>query len=655
MVGERARAETGMAALARRIAILDFVEQSWNSWIEKSALFTPEGTFLEECDKNVKKTMETTSLKKEDMSIYGHCPAHDDFFLVVCIHCSRLVKPQAFERHCESRHGPFSKLYDLSSNCSPDRPQPGEPPSQHGSLCEGQDRRHQDARHPIVPPPCSPHLRRSKPQREVHSIQQVDNIFHGKPASPSYFSTPGPGDPHHWGTTPPKASPPAEKPLQKSLDFHSPHHGARTYSRTYKHVLKVTEEGFAQVGPQWTPLHSKCQITNTSVLRSMTPSDSAVEMEQKVMRYEELQVESLSAGFSSEENDNENREEFVHLPVSTCHPKPLGFCTFGACVLGRSMLAFDRRLLHLRSAFTAMIKQHLSAYLSKKMPQVSELCSYQPIVTTNTYNLNNATNVPRPSHKNPSLRTCASVNSELQPTNLTTPYKLPTKSQSVSGPGRSGITVGHTSKQSLQATFRKLQDSPTSSKRQKSPLGDEKLPRQGKILYRTATSSPNGPLNGTPGSKPRPSVYTPEIKGLIKQKPSHMPTHMTSPPPSESVEGEASGLNHRTLGYEHKGRKRKTSSGSLPKITSCASKSSILFSLSQTHSSLASWGGDGRPDSNSHTVPKRLGAQKKDLSESTAQISGPPPTGLVMGSSFPPLYTNFGSQLERLVRDHNCP
>lgn len=35
-----------------------------------------------------------------DMSIFGHCPAHDDFYLVVCSHCSQVVKPQAFQKHC---------------------------------------------------------------------------------------------------------------------------------------------------------------------------------------------------------------------------------------------------------------------------------------------------------------------------------------------------------------------------------------------------------------------------------------------------------------------------------------------------------------------------------------------------------------------------
>ena len=35
-----------------------------------------------------------------DMSIFGHCPAHDDFYLVLCNHCSQVVKPQAFQKHC---------------------------------------------------------------------------------------------------------------------------------------------------------------------------------------------------------------------------------------------------------------------------------------------------------------------------------------------------------------------------------------------------------------------------------------------------------------------------------------------------------------------------------------------------------------------------
>ncbi|XP_075415208.1 ataxin-7-like protein 2 isoform X2 [Tenrec ecaudatus] len=68
------------------------------------------GAELEENSKNSKK-LDAMTLIKEDMSIFGHCPAQDDFYLVVCNHCSQVVKPQAFQKHCERRHGPLSKLY----------------------------------------------------------------------------------------------------------------------------------------------------------------------------------------------------------------------------------------------------------------------------------------------------------------------------------------------------------------------------------------------------------------------------------------------------------------------------------------------------------------------------------------------------------------
>lgn len=34
-----------------------------------------------------------------DMPIFGLCPAHDDFYLVVCNDCNQVVKPQAFQSH----------------------------------------------------------------------------------------------------------------------------------------------------------------------------------------------------------------------------------------------------------------------------------------------------------------------------------------------------------------------------------------------------------------------------------------------------------------------------------------------------------------------------------------------------------------------------
>ncbi|XP_006866020.1 PREDICTED: ataxin-7-like protein 2 [Chrysochloris asiatica] len=107
----RERAAAAMAALERRVPSLDdFAGQSWSSWVERVDLPAADGAELEENSKNMKK-MDAMTLIKEDMSIFGHCPAHDDFYLVVCNHCSQVVKPQAFQKHCERRHGPLSKLY----------------------------------------------------------------------------------------------------------------------------------------------------------------------------------------------------------------------------------------------------------------------------------------------------------------------------------------------------------------------------------------------------------------------------------------------------------------------------------------------------------------------------------------------------------------
>lgn len=42
----------------------------------------------------------TQILSVTDMHLFGHCPAHDEFYLVVCSHCNQVVKPQAFNGHC---------------------------------------------------------------------------------------------------------------------------------------------------------------------------------------------------------------------------------------------------------------------------------------------------------------------------------------------------------------------------------------------------------------------------------------------------------------------------------------------------------------------------------------------------------------------------
>ncbi|KAM8759291.1 ataxin-7 isoform 1-T2 [Rhynchonycteris naso] len=83
--------------------------QSWNLWVEASKLPGKDGTELDESFKEFGKTREVMGLCREDMPIFGLCPAHDDFYLVVCNDCNQVVKPQAFQSHYERRHSSSSK------------------------------------------------------------------------------------------------------------------------------------------------------------------------------------------------------------------------------------------------------------------------------------------------------------------------------------------------------------------------------------------------------------------------------------------------------------------------------------------------------------------------------------------------------------------
>ncbi|XP_075632030.1 LOW QUALITY PROTEIN: ataxin-7-like protein 2 [Balearica regulorum gibbericeps] len=109
----RGRAAAAMAAERRLPSLDEFAGQSWSAWVERAGppAEPGSGSELEESGKSGSKKLDAMTLIKEDMNIFGHCPAHDEFYLVVCNHCSQVVKPQAFQKHCERRHGPLSKLY----------------------------------------------------------------------------------------------------------------------------------------------------------------------------------------------------------------------------------------------------------------------------------------------------------------------------------------------------------------------------------------------------------------------------------------------------------------------------------------------------------------------------------------------------------------
>ncbi|KAG7267835.1 hypothetical protein CRUP_017041 [Coryphaenoides rupestris] len=85
--------------------------QPWSSWVDASAklLHGSDGADSEESFKDLGKNREAMRLCREDMPIFGQCPAQDDFYLVMCNHCSQVVKPQAFQAHYERRHSLASK------------------------------------------------------------------------------------------------------------------------------------------------------------------------------------------------------------------------------------------------------------------------------------------------------------------------------------------------------------------------------------------------------------------------------------------------------------------------------------------------------------------------------------------------------------------
>ncbi|CAL8336481.1 unnamed protein product [Merluccius merluccius] len=83
--------------------------QPWASWVDASKLHGNDGADSEESFKDFGRNREAMRLCREDMPIFGQCPAQDDFYLVMCSHCSQVVKPQAFQAHYERRHSLASK------------------------------------------------------------------------------------------------------------------------------------------------------------------------------------------------------------------------------------------------------------------------------------------------------------------------------------------------------------------------------------------------------------------------------------------------------------------------------------------------------------------------------------------------------------------
>ncbi|XP_061544720.1 ataxin-7 isoform X1 [Phycodurus eques] len=114
---QRGEGSTAMATVAERRSLPSpeiMVGQPWSSWVDAAKLHCNDGAELEESFKDLGKNREAMRLCREDMPLFGQYPAQDDFYLVMCSHCSQVVKPQAFQAHYERRHNSTIKSASTS-------------------------------------------------------------------------------------------------------------------------------------------------------------------------------------------------------------------------------------------------------------------------------------------------------------------------------------------------------------------------------------------------------------------------------------------------------------------------------------------------------------------------------------------------------------
>ncbi|XP_077459093.1 ataxin-7-like protein 2a isoform X1 [Stigmatopora argus] len=473
MMAVRERAVKVMAALSRRVPSLDdFVGQSWTAWTEWVGVTAPDGTDLDDCSKNGKKAAEAMSLSKEGksgsnyMSIFGLYPAYDDFYLVVCSHCGQVVKPQAFEKHCERRHGPLAKHYTRIRPPAP-QPQPQQrthhshSPSQGTSVIpaswDGRGTSGGALRPTPQAPSTPPQYRPNKSTKEGTRLSPLEKSSHGSHIDSAVFKQPSPLEPPissppssirepPWphGGTPPAISP-IERPLTQKKDsspssvipshriprpynkvaskrecdldkhcgvldpdrkkvctrlltcnIHSIHQRRKVMGRSKNFdqlvaelKTKVREKGAQSLegcsssarspSPEAPreqegvphcrrPLASLPAFSCSTAFSESTPEDDGQVQNEGCIRAPSPLVHGT---ISSDESEAEGVEDPVEFPSSASHPRPLAMCSFGGSMLGHGIYTFDRRLHHLRSAFSSMLEQHISAHLWRKIPQAS--------------------------------------------------------------------------------------------------------------------------------------------------------------------------------------------------------------------------------------------------------------------------------------------
>uniref|UniRef100_A0A8C2KXU8 Ataxin 7-like 2a n=1 Tax=Cyprinus carpio TaxID=7962 RepID=A0A8C2KXU8_CYPCA len=694
MMAVRERAVKVMAAPERRVPCLDdFVGQSWSAWTERANLTASEGSDGDEYSKNGKKTTETMTLRKEDMSIFGHFPGHDDFYLVVCGHCSQVVKPQAFEKHCERRHGPLGKIYaHLRSTPPPlqqQRSRHGHTHPSHGaSSWSGRNQNVGPLRASPQSPSTPPQFRHTKPPKDgvwhspSNSGHSESAVFKQPPPIEPTRSSPSPThrDPPwpHGGPSPNRPSS-AEKPQSQrgeaaSAPVASGHHrGQRTYkmvskkdcdldkhcgvldperkkvctrlltcnihsihqrrkvqgrsknfdqlvaelkmsSRARDRVSQAPESSAASTvspePPRDSPAPPLCRrpLTNSPAFRTPTLSESLEEDKPHVEDGSTWPYSPLTqAHISGDESEGEGNDDLADWHSTPWHPKPAALCSFGSHSLGHGVFTFDRRLHHLRSAMSAMVENHLSAHLWKKIPQASDPHSQSPpaktaAVPASPSSISQHSKQKAGSHNSTSLKTSfysshgPGKESNPQSSSTSKAYgqsensgggqstALPSKlgrAPAQSGPGRPKNSTGRTNKQQLRLREAERTTTPDAAALRKRKASynesdtvgpDKNLVSQNKgrpLISKTPPSASHGQTNGSlsPGSRPRPqhAPSDPHTPSLWNFKRTHLPAHHSPPESAPHSRGVDSGLHGRVASFDHKGLgKKRKSSGSSP-------------------------------------------------------------------------------------------
>ncbi|KAJ3602730.1 hypothetical protein NHX12_030479 [Muraenolepis orangiensis] len=401
--------------------------QPWSRWVDASKLHGDDGgADSEESLKDLGRNREAMRLCREDMPIFGQCPAQDDFYLVMCSHCSQVVKPQAFQAHYERRHSLASKPTAILGRSS--AVGPSVVSSNSKLLKPAKDKRKApylpfrvlqpdkilipavkvEKIHLKPPPPAPGHIPNGKGHASVLSEKKQEgggassrrHIY--KRLSEREFNPDV-----HCGVV----DMTARKPCTRSLTCktHSLSQRRAVSGRRKRFDTLLAEHKSRTSRDQEREPHAPHSQQTTPPLREPHPSSRlaavvAHDPHQAVLpgkRRQSLLNSSHGPGVSptepaagvhdgphqpqnapdgvsrpsSDEGENEGGEENadrLDCHYSGSHPRPAAYCTFGSRLSGRGSYTFDRRWDRMRCSLSAMMDKHVNSQMWKKIPLALE-------------------------------------------------------------------------------------------------------------------------------------------------------------------------------------------------------------------------------------------------------------------------------------------